>query len=666
MSFLNPLLLLGALGLGVPIYLHLRSRTGTVHAFAAVRFLEERKRPRRKGLLLRDPWLFLARALALLGIVMAFAWPYLRRGGAEIVESRVHVLDNTLSRRVSDGFEGDRRRIADALRSAGPGTQDAVIELRSRPRLVSGFSETRAERDEKVRALRPSFERGAFIDALRLAQSVASQGLGRTKRILVYTDGQANQWSEGATSPPFLEGVDLEIVGKPGAAFRPNLSVAEPAVRRFFLGDKSFVELTAILRHDGDFPAAHVRLEASGKTILRQDVELQGKTGSVTLEGQWEADPNEWLSGTLALEDAGDALPADDRVSFCAPPVREGRVALLARSRYLRTALAPDVMRGRWATTVLDPASPALGAGDLPDVLVLEGDYAQSEHVRDFAFRCLNNGKGVLLFLGRRTPLLDAFLKELGIEAGAEVAAADPFRFVDTSHPILRPFQGGELGDILAPRVLRHLKVKGEGALPLIFGESGDPLLLEGRGTKGRLLLFPFAADREGTDWPLLPTFVPFLDLGLQHARAETPLETSVLPGEVFLHAVPPGGAKAVAIRAGQEVLSRARVEEGRPARLEAPGEPGVYAITYDESPATQALVAVNPSPRESELHYLADPPALAAWTLPRKPASEPEARVLPAIVAARDQHFWWWLLLAAVALLVLESGLLIARREAL
>src|SRR5579862_2091646 len=312
MSFLNPLLLLGIVGLGVPIYLHPRSRTGSVQPFAAVRFLAELKRPRRRGVRLRDPLLFMARALATLGIVLGFAWPYLRKGGAEILESRVHVLDNTLSRQVGDGFEEDRGRVVAALRSAGRGTQDAVVEIRGRPRLVAGFAETREEKELKVRALKPSFERGTFIDALRLAQSVASQGLGRTKRILVYTDNQANQWSESATSPPYLADTEVEVVGKPSALFRPNLSVADPAVRRFFVGDRSFVELTAVLHHDGDFRAAHVRVEASGKTILKQDVELQGGTGSLTLEGQWESDPAEWLSGTLSLEDAGDALPADD------------------------------------------------------------------------------------------------------------------------------------------------------------------------------------------------------------------------------------------------------------------------------------------------------------------------------------------------------------------
>ncbi len=36
------------------------------------------------------------------------------------------------------------------------------------------------------------------------------------------------------------------------------------------------------------------------------------------------------------------------------------------------------------------------------------------------------------------------------------------------------------------------------------------------------------------TDWPIQPSFIPFLDLTLQHARAATALETSWPPGDLY------------------------------------------------------------------------------------------------------------------------------------
>src|SRR5580704_14875086 len=98
LSFLNPLLWLGALALAAPVWLHLRrKRNFELFPFSALRFLDDEPRPRNGPLQLRNLLLFALRALALLSIIAAFAWPYLRGGNAApIRESRVYILDNTL------------------------------------------------------------------------------------------------------------------------------------------------------------------------------------------------------------------------------------------------------------------------------------------------------------------------------------------------------------------------------------------------------------------------------------------------------------------------------------------------------------------------------------------------------------------------------------------
>ena len=671
MSFLNPWLWLGGLALGVPIWLHLRSRRGPVFAFPTLRFLEDQPRPRAHGVRLRDRLLFLARAAALLLIVAGFAWPYLESPAGRVTESRVHLLDNTLSRQADDaGFARDVGQIRAALASAPPDQQDAVIVLTSRPRVVAAFSDDRRTAAASLAALRPSFERGSYLEALRLAQSLLARSLGARRRILVYADHQQNQWSENETSPPFLERVEVELVRQPTQVQRPNLSVADPGVRRFFMGDEAFVDLAAELRHDGPFRRMQVRLLDNGKEVLKEDLALEGTTGNLTLRGQWPSDPAKWLRGELELVDTRDALRADDRIRFALPPLREGRVALLARSPYLRAALSPETMKGRWSTRRLDPAAAALGdlaEAEMPEVLVLEGDYAQSDEVRQLVMRCLNNERGVLLFLSRTTPLLQGFLRELGLETTASVALRQPegFRFVATDHPVFKPFVRGELGDIMEPRLFARVGLSSPHAMPLVFTTSGAPVLLEGTATKGRLLVFAFAIDRRQTDWPLLPSFIPFLDLALQHARSATPLETSARPGELVVHEVPSDRkVLQVVLRAGGRELARAAVDASRKARLEAPADPGFYELGYDEDPAVRSLLAVNASPKESVLRYANAPAAVAAWTVP------PQATAVAAGVDPRpgrrralEQELWWWLLLAGALCLLVESSLLIARR---
>src|SRR5690242_4142274 len=98
-SFLNPWFWFGALAIAAPIWLHLRRKqeTNLLH-FSTVRFLEDQPEPRRAPLSLSRVALFALRVLAVLLLIGAFAWPYIKRANTLAVrESRVYVLDNTLS-----------------------------------------------------------------------------------------------------------------------------------------------------------------------------------------------------------------------------------------------------------------------------------------------------------------------------------------------------------------------------------------------------------------------------------------------------------------------------------------------------------------------------------------------------------------------------------------
>src|SRR5436190_13026034 len=170
-SFLNPWLWLGALALAAPIWLHLRRKQETnLFQFSALRFLDDQPSPRQNPLRLRNLILFLLRALALLLLVAAFTWPYLRGANmAPIKESRVYILDNTLSHQAKDGFAHDRERILAELGKAGASIQVAVIELASAPRVVVSFGDDRQTAHQKLQQLQPSFQRGSYLAAFRQA-----------------------------------------------------------------------------------------------------------------------------------------------------------------------------------------------------------------------------------------------------------------------------------------------------------------------------------------------------------------------------------------------------------------------------------------------------------------------------------------------------------------
>src|SRR5262249_45359078 len=123
--------------------------------------------------------------------------------------------------------------------------------------------------------------------------------------------------------------------------------------------------------HSGLASAANLLLRANDQLLFNRAIPLAQQPDTLLLQGQWEAESGAWLRGEATIEGAPDALPADNRVFFSLPPVVEGKVAVLAQSTYLRLALSPEVMRGQWSATFLDP-SHVVGASERGSVEAAE------------------------------------------------------------------------------------------------------------------------------------------------------------------------------------------------------------------------------------------------------------------------------------------------------
>ena len=673
-SFLNPWLWLGALAVAAPIWLHLRrKRESNLVEFSALRFLDDQPEPRRSPLRLRDLVLFALRVLALLALVAAFAWPYLRGAATvPIKESRVYILDNTLSHQAGDGFTRDRNRIVSDIARGASDIQVAVIELTSVPRTVVSFGESREAAKQKLNALEPSYQRGSYLAAFRQANALLGNSLGDQKRIVLLGDNQENQWTENASSPPFLRNVQIDLP-RIAADALPNLSLSEPRVQRIFLGDKSLVNFTVKLGHSGEARTANLLLRANEQVIFNRVVELDQQPAAILLQAQWEADPAVWLRGEVTVEGTPDALAGDNRVYFSLAPLIEGKVALLAQSPYLRLALSPEVMRGQWATRMLEPtklAAELAGTADA-DVLVLESNYLQSGDARKLLWRYVTNGRGVVLLVNRVTPSISECLRELGFEAEGTVSTekgnGERFQFVYSNHPIFHPFLSPDYGNLLEVRVTKYVQLKGTQAMPLVFSEKGAGLFFQGTKFPGKLFVAAFGLDREHTSWPIDQSFIPFLDLTLQTVRAEDPTPTTFEPGEISKLQLPAGSSTTeVVLRDGSQVLSRTAVEQGR-ATVRMPNKPGVYALTYDDSAQVEKMFSVNPSPKESQLAYVDSPEALREWrvdlpTGSAKAATTARARV--SLSGILQQRWWWWMIMGGLMALLLEMALAELKRE--
>lgn len=623
---------------------------------------------------LRDLLLFALRVLALLLIIAAFAWPYLPGANtAPITESRVYILDNTLSHQADNGFARDRARLLSEITDAGPDIQVAVVELTALPRVVVTFGDSRQQALETVQALQPSHQRGSYLAAFRQANALLENSLGERKHIVFLGDNQQNQWAENANTPPFLRRVQVDIPKRPAAAL-PNLALSDPRVQRIFLGDRSLANFTVRLTHLGPAKTANVILSANGQAVFNRVVSLENQPETILLQAQWETDPGTWLRGQATVEGTPDVLASDNRVFFALAPVVEGKVALLAQSPYLRLALSPEIMRGQWSVRILDPThlSEEAAANEQADVLCLESSYLQSTEARKLLFHYQSNGRGVLLLVNRTTPAIDGCLRELGFEpqgvVRTEDTAPEKFQFVLSNHPIFHPFLSPDYGNLMEIQVHQYVRLRTGQALPLIFGERGEGLFFQGSKLKGKLYVCAFGLDREQTSWPIHQSFIPFLDLALQSARAEDPMPTTFEPGQLASVPLPAAGGPAeVVLRDDGREVARAAVQQGK-ARLRMPDQPGVYSLSFDESDRVEKMLSVNASPKESELTYIDSPETLKVWHVaePSQPVTASLAPPRPHIRLAGvlQQRWWWWMVLGSLLALLIETIWAGARRD--
>jgi len=673
-SFFNPWFWLGTLALAAPVWLHLRRRRQTnIITFSAVRFLEDQPEPRRSPLRITRLLLFALRAVAFLFIVAAFAWPYLRGANTlPIRESRVYLLDNTLSRQANDGFLRDRDRLINELDVMGSEIQAAVVELRSAPRVVGSFSDSHETAKLRVKELRPCFERGSYLAAFRVANSLLGNALGQRHKIVLLGDNQENQWSENLGTPPFLRDVELELP-KISIHALPNLALSDPRVQRVFLGEKSLVHCSIKVYHSGDAQAATVVVRTNGQTVLSRKLELANQPETILLQTQWEADPASWLRAEATIEGTPDALAADNVVFFSLPPVVEGTVALLAQSHYLRLALSPDIMRGRWGTHTLDPAiSGAIASSPEADVLCLESSSLQSGEARQLLWQYLKHGHGVLLLVNRVTPGIEGYLRELGFEPEGTVQAPkdkpEMFRFVSANHPVFHPLLSPEYGGLLDIKVKQYVRLRAPSAIPLVVSESGAGLFFEETKLPGKLFVCAFGLDREHSSWPIHQSFIPFLDLTLQAARSAEPSPTSFEPGEMaHLKFASASKAQEAVLREEGRELARSRIERGE-TQLRMPDKPGLYSVTCDGSGEVEKILSGNPSPKESQLVFVDAPETVKAWQWPQQTAAKrsigtPSSTEIQ-LSSVLQQQLWWWMVLGALVALMFEMALGEPRKE--
>ena len=616
LSFLSPLFLIGAAAAAIPIAIHLFfRRTEPVIDFAAMRYLRpapvEHSRRRR----LRELLLLALRVAALCLLAVAFARPFFAQSAAALSGPVTMVLVDTSASMTAPGqFDRAKAAAAEAIRGAAAMHAVGVVAFAQAADVIAPPSQDRAGALAVVERL----QAGAGATQYRSALARAAEAVGpRSARFVVVTDLQQSGWDaadEG--SVPDRVSVDISDIGSPAsnlavAALRLEGPEAVALIRNY--SDRPSRQQVAFGKDGKRFTTLPVEIPAAGSVEVRTSIEGRGTgvlSAAVSDPEGYAADNSRYLVIDASQSPVVLAITATGQASD---------VFYLERA-----VLVAEDTGGFRFRAISGPAFSGLAPDALADVgaVLVLGTRGIDARGRDLLGQYVKGGGGLLVTGGPDVDpkvLVEALSGVVPTKV-TERAAADPLRFApsDGRHPVFRIFGGaGTLANVTFSRTARV--VPSATAEVIARYTDGSAALVEDRATGGRVLIFGSDLNNRWNDFPVQPTFVPFVHETLRYLAATRASRTEYVVGEL----------------------------------------PGAAGATPGAVPLGRRLVAVNVDPRES------DPARITAGTFRAGITRLNVAAAQQARAAAREredsQRLWQYGLLLMIVSLAAEG--MIGRR---
>ena len=641
MSWLLPGFLGAACAIGLPLLLHLlRKKPKTLVRFPTLRFLHEGAiQDMRKHRLLR--WITLAlRCLIIAALAAAFARPFFANthvGGGQVM---IVAVDNSMSMQTRGRWEQRRKWALDQLATLQPGDQAGVLLMQPAPSWLVPPTGTPEQGRATLGTLQPGFELTHYMPALRMAGKALAGMPARSRTILWMADEQRVGWIGAQfdeTLPPGVKVRFAEVAPEPASqaaitSLRWSRDGLDPAVEvriRLYVPDKETRQLT---------------VKTGGKVIATRAVDLTAggeQIFVVPLKGVPEA-----MKQGLAVSMDPDDLPADDTAWLAARPET-------ARTVFYTPGAEDGAHFIDHALGSLEQFDPeALTAAPFPDgdwpagsVAIATGDVFNPplvDHLNQF----VASGGAVWIVVDGSDPQIQ-WLAAHNVRVMPRALSEEPehLRDWDLDHPIMGAFAGQSVMPLMEVDFQHGFSLEGDNLTPIANWPDGTAAIAELASPGGRILVNGFPLDRVATDWPVKPTFVPFVNQALhwlnslQAGKTDNRIgDTIPLKGQGTWHAL-----DAARLQADVQVSVSVR-----------PTVPGLYEFNDGK---TRQDFAVNTPLSESDLTPWPDAAQLTDFESKADPAKEnavnEQAVKLSDEVAESHQRLWWWLLaIAGVALL--------------
>jgi len=571
-SFLNPLLLLGALGIGLPILAHLLNRYQVKHTdWAAMRFLNRSVRVRSRQLRLRDIILLILRCLALVLVVFAIARPATKTPEgmlAPLGEKRAAVIiavDASFSMQHDDGgrtrFDDALEKVAAIKEGIRPGDPVTLVLLGAEHRVVArNVAFDPDEFDEMLDSLEATDESLDIESLPRRLKDLAADMEAPQKEIYIVTDMQEQDWKPRSawlhdSFKDLAEHASLFVVPVEGGS--ENLAITGLELMSGVLRKGTSARYRATVRNCGATVAQQVRVSGRVNNITA-DVKVIPSIAPGTSES---------VSLFLSFRDAGpvriaaelgeDPLAADN-VRRAVAVIRD-RVSVLCvegspGDRGAPGGLIAAALRARGNSKGQDDLEVhSVAWVDLPGQDLAKFDVVVLADVPDITAEqagaldtYVRKGNGLIWFGGdyvkadvwnersarEGTPLLPAVIEEQ-MRTSDAMGIGRPLDPSMTDHPVCRPLLSLP-EDLLSEtrfRILLRVRPLATGMAVLTLAGSDSPVLLEHTLGRGHVFMFTTSAGPAWNNMAVTPVFPMLLQQMVTYLTARE-FETSRTVGD--------------------------------------------------------------------------------------------------------------------------------------
>jgi hypothetical protein len=653
---LHGLMLLGLVGLSVPVILHLIQRQRLrPQILATMHFLEPEDAANAFAPVPRDLLQLLLR-LVLLTLFIFLMARLVIGGNKPGPRTMAVVLDQSMSmqRRASATqslFERHKQQILEMIDGMGPDDRLALMLVGDQVTVETGFLKDRQELREIAERFEVSDSGGlALLPAIRSAARKLASRHEVNACVLVFSDHQRSNYQAG------LDEISREGSQNVSAAFQREI---EGGRVKLMLIDENLEEGTNLAVEEARFDPERVYVGSGARltTVVRNHSDRQQSTTVRMFEGEQAGaqrpltlEPGEAahidlvhrfespLDSACRVEIEDDSLPGDNRyhlpmrihdrkqILLVAPPgERDGEERGLEASHratdLLAYALNPGEALGKGAGTSINVkrlTPQRLTQVSLPiySIIILQGVIDLPEQsIKDLS-AFVKNGGGIWLIPGPNVSPLrfnETYARLLNGFAIGQLKQPDPMPSIDKSearigHPLFLPLMREEWGNTRDIYFKQYYTVQARGtALTPLAAAGGDWLAAVIPHERGRVFVQLFDGSLDSTSLPRSTAFVSVVQqtasfLG-RHDERRRP--DSMRVGEVMRVDLPEfrnlkGEVKVAGPSERLFPLTGADAEE---IRVEGLLRAGPYAISHEhKQTGRRRWLTVNPVLGESDL----------------------------------------------------------------